>query len=341
MPETARQAWLEERRRGIGSSDAAIITGDSPWGSEYALAAEKKGLAELDDAATPVMDYGQRVESVVAEIYAEHTGRRLERVNVTRRHPRYPELFAHPDRRVVGARRLVELKTAWRPWDPDDVPRHYQVQVQHQMACTGAEVVDVALLAGFAEFRVYEVPRDEALITELVELERAWWARYVLGDEMPPLDDSPAARRHLDALPGGPDMQASSDQVELMRQLRVARDYRERGARDYRLVRNAIAESMAGSYVLVGPDFRVTWRPSRAPVLVDWKEVALAYRRELERTANRLSRVTTLLELPEIDLAGLDAVESLYTREGKARRPFRPFWMDASPDPDEEAADDD
>lgn len=337
VTEPARQAWLEERRKGIGSSDAAIITGDSPWGSEYALAAEKRGLAEVEERGSPVLDYGRRVESVVAEIYAEQTGRRLERVNVTRHHPRFPELFAHPDRRVVGEKRLVECKTAWRPWDPDDVPRHYQVQVQHQMACTGAEVTDVALLAAFAEFRVYEVPRDEAVIAELVELELAWWARYVVGDEMPPLDDSAAARRHLDSLPGGPDMVASPEQVALMASLRRVRDIRDEGAADYRRLVPRIKESMAGSYVLVGPDFRVTWRPSRPPVSTDWKSVAGAYRKLLERTATRLSRVTTLLELPEIDFAEVDAIESLYTQAGEGRRPFRPFWMDA-PESDEEAA---
>jgi putative phage-type endonuclease len=333
-----RQAWLEERRKGLGSSDAPIVTGDSPWGSEYTLARQKRGLDPIVDSRDPILSYGRRIEAVIADIYADETGRKLRRVNRTMRHPKAPELFAHPDREVVGERRLVEAKSSWRPWDADDVPRHVQVQVQHQMAVTGAEVTDVALLAGFADFRIYEIARDDAVIGELVELERAWWRRYVVGNELPPVDDSPAGRRALDALAGGPDMVASDEQKALMARLRTLREQEERIAKVEKPdVIRALKESMVGSYVLVGPDFRVTWKPTKPTTHTDWRLVANAYRRLIEaaRDMHGMDEAGWDDWGADVQADALDALVSLHSETREGTRPFRPKWMDIA---EEEAA---
>jgi predicted phage-related endonuclease len=45
---TERERWLAERRKGIGSSDAAAILGVHPYKSAYAVWAEKTGLIVED-----------------------------------------------------------------------------------------------------------------------------------------------------------------------------------------------------------------------------------------------------------------------------------------------------
>lgn len=48
LPET-REAWLKQRNKGIGGSDAGIILGVNKYKSPYTLWAEKSSLLESED----------------------------------------------------------------------------------------------------------------------------------------------------------------------------------------------------------------------------------------------------------------------------------------------------
>jgi predicted phage-related endonuclease len=289
--------------------------GASPWRSEYELALEKKGLVPLD-AETRVQTWGHRVEQVAADIYSETTGRRLRRVNRAVTDRRWPHLFAHPDRIVVGEPVGVELKSSWKAWD--GVPRHVEVQVQHQMGLARLDAVDVALLTGFGGFATYTVERDDAMIRDLFDLEEAWWARFVMGDEMPPMDGSRAASRFLDSRVGPPEVQADEGQAALAERLRRIRAAIKADEEAERLLVNRLKESMDGAYAMRGEGWRVSWKPSKARSTTDWRSVAAAYRTELLAFHEALGGDATT-EAAE----ALDAIEGLHSATGEGSRPFR------------------
>ena len=70
-----RSQWLEERRQGIGGSDAAAAVGLSPWKTRLELWLEKTGQTP-DREETPEMRRGTLLEPVVKQLYADATGRR-------------------------------------------------------------------------------------------------------------------------------------------------------------------------------------------------------------------------------------------------------------------------
>lgn len=193
--------WLEMRRTGIGSSDAPVIAGEA--GSVVELWAEKSGLVDRetpDDDTARLFEWGHRLEPVVADWYADTTGRQLRRVNRMLVHPDVPWAFASLDRVTVGEKRIVEIKTTRRGWDAGEpVPGRVQAQVQHQLWVTGYDVADVAVLTGGSEPKVYEVPRDPAFIDDLVFLETEFWG-WVTSGTRPPMDGSENARRVLSKL---------------------------------------------------------------------------------------------------------------------------------------------
>lgn len=106
-------------------------------------------------------------------------------------------MLANIDREVVGTDevQILECKTAgefgarlWR----DGVPEYVQIQVQHQLAVTGKQAADVAVLMHGQNLQIHRIERDEALITKLIELEAKFW-HYVQTDTPPPADGSSSA----------------------------------------------------------------------------------------------------------------------------------------------------
>jgi len=205
----SREDWLLVRKNGIGGSDAAAAVGLSPYMSPLELWLIKTGRdanlpkPDANDTTEPVY-WGTLLEPIVAASYTKQTGNRVRRVNAVLQHPTIPFMLANIDREVVGNRdvQLLECKTAGefgaRLWH-DGVPEFAQLQVQHQLAVTGRQTADVAVLLCGQKLEVHRIVRDDALIARLIELEAAFW-RYVETDRPPPADGSESADRALRCL---------------------------------------------------------------------------------------------------------------------------------------------
>lgn len=205
----SREDWLSVRQNGIGGSDAAAAVGLSPYMSPLELWLIKTGrdttLPRPDPQdMTESVYWGTLLEPIVAAAYTKQTGNRVRRINAVLQHPAIPFMIANLDREVVSCRdvQLLECKTAgefgarlWR----EGVPEYVQIQVQHQLAVTGKQAADVAVLLCGQKLEVHRIERDDALIARLVELEAAFW-RYVESDTPPPADGSDSADRALRCL---------------------------------------------------------------------------------------------------------------------------------------------
>lgn len=204
-----RDQWLEVRKGGIGSSDAAAAVGLHPYKSQLQLWMEKTGrdgelpVVDPNDDQSP-MYWGTLLEPIVAAHYTKRTGHRVRRVNAVLQHPEHPWMRANLDREVVGAPdvQILECKTAgihgsrlWR----EGVPEYVQLQVMHQLAVTGKQAADVAVLIGGQELQVFRIERDAAMIAQLIALERQFWG-YVEQDKEPPADGSDSAELALRSL---------------------------------------------------------------------------------------------------------------------------------------------
>lgn len=207
--ELSRADWLEVRRTGIGGSDAAAAVGLNPYKSQLELWLEKTGRdADLpkpdpNDTGAPTY-WGTLLEPIVAAAYTQQTGHRVRKVNAVLRHPTVPFMLANLDREVIGVPdvQILECKTAGefgsRHWE-NGVPEYIQLQVQHQLAVTGKQAADVAVLLCGQRLAVHRIERDDDLIARLIPLEAQFW-QYVTSDTPPPGDGSESADRALRCL---------------------------------------------------------------------------------------------------------------------------------------------
>ena len=226
-----RADWLEQRRQGIGASDAAVILGLTKWKSPMGLYAEKTGLVPMSQEESDILEWGQRLEPVIALKYADETGREvIDPGPYTIQKSRNVDFqLATLDRIVTGGqpeaalskdgpgalelKNVIEFKR--EDWQ-DEPPLLYQVQVQHQLAVTGFTWGSIAAIIGGRSFVWQDIPRNERFISILLHREEEFWRRVV--DQRPPApDDSEATAEVIKALyPREQDGQVIAAPPELM-----------------------------------------------------------------------------------------------------------------------------
>jgi putative phage-type endonuclease len=294
----SREDWLTVRKQGIGSSDAAAAVGLNPYQSQLELWMVKTGrdseLPKVDpkDQSSP-MYWGTLLESIVAAHYTMRSGNKVRRINAVLQHPSEPWMLANLDREVLGASdvQILECKTAGingaRLWK-EGVPEYVQLQVHHQLAVTGKQAADVAVLICGQDLQIHRIERDEGMISRLIELERQFW-HYVETDTPPPVDGSDSADVALRCLyPHGSgqtidltqDLEMSAAFSDLLAVRQVLTQHSELESK----LKQRIQQRMGEATKAVFETGDVTWRRSKdasgidiAKLLQDQPELSQTY----------------------------------------------------------------
>lgn len=194
-----RDEWLSVRRTGIGSSDAAAVLGMDQWRGPLHVYLDKLGDLPDEDEASEAAYWGTVLEEPVARRFAEKTGMEVRPSRGVLQNVDRPWQMANLDREVdTDAFLECKTTTVWNDdaWLDDEIPDRVELQVAHQYAVTGLPRAFVAVLIGGQKFRWYEVPRNEDLIGQIVELEAAFWQR-VQEHNPPPVDGLDATTQLL------------------------------------------------------------------------------------------------------------------------------------------------
>lgn len=205
-----RQDWLDVRRLGLGGSDAPTVCGENPYSSPYALWLDKTGQTG-EKASNEAMDWGNRLEPLVADWFAETEALPTLDYPAVLQHPDRPWMLANVDRFTFDEQgpAILEVKTTGGhmagEWEDGAIPTRHVLQVQHYLECTGLGRAYVVVLIGGQRTQVRQVERDQQLIDGLVALEERFWRDHVLPCVPPPLDAHPATTDAVRAIEADPD----------------------------------------------------------------------------------------------------------------------------------------
>lgn len=191
-----KKEWLQYRKHGIGGSDAGAICGLNPYRTAMEVYHDKIS-DEIEEIDSEAMRQGREFEDYVARRFMEATGKKVRRANAMFYDEKFPFMLADVDRMVVGENAGLECKTASpymaEKWKDEKIPASYELQCHHYMSVMDTDAWYIAVLIYGREFKFQRIERDEQIISNLRQIEKAFWENHVKQHRMPPPDGSKTA----------------------------------------------------------------------------------------------------------------------------------------------------
>lgn len=258
------------RESSLGSSDAPIVAGVSPYKSPLELYYQLHGeLPRYTDDETQAQRIGSKLEPMIAELAAEDLGLKIRRTG-TKRHTKYPFMVASLDFEIVNNAKgpgVLEIKNRGASKPFDTVPDDIHLQVVQQMAVTNRDWGIVAVLFGFGVLKTYEVQRDRELESYLIELEARFMLR-VQRSEPPDATWTPETVGMLKKLyptSNGVTIEFPHEKRVLINEYQSARLALERAEEEKAKYQGLIQDIMRDADTAEVPDWgKITWRSTKA-----------------------------------------------------------------------------
>lgn len=260
--------WRETRRNGLGGSDAAGALGLSRYSSPITVYFSKvSDLADIED--TEKMEAGRKLEPIIAEWFAEKTGKHIVRQPYMYQHPEHDWMLANVDFGIYGENAGLECKnTAYeldKDWEEGIIPDEHYLQCNHYMAVTGAERWYIVYLVEGWKLRWVVIERDEDLIQTLIEQEKFFWETYVVPQQPPAFDGSASATALLKKL--YPSEEAGAEPAEIPDELDALwEEQAELGKQATAIekrraeIKNQICSYIGGSVLGLSSGYTYTWK---------------------------------------------------------------------------------
>jgi len=174
------EQWLELRRSKIGSSDAPVIMGLSPWSTPYKLWNDKLGLCASKFQSLHMLE-GLKAEDNARNLFFLETGILVK-----------PEVVFHSDNDFMMAsldgmskdkKTILEIK---KPNVLDHekaalkiVPEKYYPQLQHQMACSNLDKTFYLSYRNDDDYHLFVVERDDMYIKKMIKEESIFYDNLI------------------------------------------------------------------------------------------------------------------------------------------------------------------
>ena len=284
------QDFSVDRSKYIGGSDIGAILGLSRFRSPLAVWMEKTGK-EVKRLDSLPLRFGSFAEAFVASEYARSTGFLLIHDESIYVHPEHSFICAHIDRFVLedssssSPTRILECKTAnpfsagdWGEVGSDEVPMSYLCQCIWYMAITDLNRIDLAVLFGNADFRIYEITRDLELESVILQKANLFWNEYILKDVPPPAQSEQDCQTLFRKGDAAKSVEARSETLELRKRLVLLNS--EIGTREDEIsaIKQNIMNQMGEAETLTYQGKVIaTWRAPKPSFRLDSKRLELEH----------------------------------------------------------------
>lgn len=183
--------WHAWRLKGIGASESAAILGLCPYNTPTDVFLDKKGRGEIFEGNVATQR-GQDLEGKARAMYELISMEDMPpRLAV---HPKFDFLRASLDGLSPDGKKILEIKCpgaeSHEKAKAGIVPDHYMIQIQHQLAVTGADSCDYFSYSyKDGSYALVEVLPDLEMQGKIVFMTQEFWLNNVLKDVPPPLTD--------------------------------------------------------------------------------------------------------------------------------------------------------
>ena len=264
------EEWLEERKKGIGSSDAGTIMGVSPFSTPRKLYEVRKGL-RAPDPENDAMAEGHILEPAIAEWFAWKTGNIVDvtsegdwmAVDTERDYLRVsPDRLWWPkgtpaEGQTLANARILEIKRTGKAVYKDDLPDYWYCQIQYQMGIMGVGSGALCWLSfapGANHFDYVEIDFNPPFFDELIKRIDRFWHENLLAGICPPDINADDVLRSFPEARKGSEAEATENDHAMWKALKECRSQlKELGEREETLT-DALKMATGGCEALVFTD---------------------------------------------------------------------------------------
>ena len=282
----------------LGGSDIGAILGVSKYRSAMDVWLEKTGkrTSTKDSFA---LRFGSYAEQFIADEYARLTSEVLANHQGGLIHREHSFCVGHIDRFVLAktdapliredgtlnAKKLLECKTAnhfsqheWGEAGSDAIPLPYLCQCLWYLGITDLPEIDVALLLGGSDLKVYTITRDLELETLVFEKAIAFWQDHVLKDIPPQPQSIEDCQALFHKASIGKSIEANLETLTLIQKLKTLESQAQGNEAQIEAIKQILMEQMADAEILTyaGKPI-VTWKAPKPSYRIDTKRLSVDY----------------------------------------------------------------
>jgi putative phage-type endonuclease len=280
-----RQEWLRERKNYLGGSELASICGVSSFGKtalDVYFSKVNPAIVELtkDDPNYEAAYWGTKQEEIIAERYAEERKVIIKTQPALIKHPKYEFIACNIDRWVGNREYILECKTShfykmkqWGDSGTDQIPESYLIQVAYYASICDVPKVDIAVLIGGQDFRIYTYERNKELEEKLIKIACNFWHNHI-EKRIPPKCVNTQDTFNLFPQSHNCEIVAESNILEKWEQLKALRAEESKIADTIEKLKTDIQEFMRDYDVLIDNQGNViaTWKNTAPKSFFDVKK---------------------------------------------------------------------
>jgi len=317
-----KQDFTHNRPSFLGGSDISAVLGVSKYRSAMDVWLEKTGK-KVDRTDSFALRFGSFAESFIADEYALLTSEKVVGHPHGLVHPKHSFCVGHIDRFVLkqsdlplfasdgtlNVKKLLECKTAnhfsqsdWGEAGSDAIPLPYLCQCLWYLGITNLYEIDIAVLFGGSDLRIYTITRDIELERLMLEKAAFFWTEHVQKDIPPKPQSVEDCQALFHRACVGKSIEANLETISLIKRLKTLESAVQREEEQIDHIKQIIMQTMADSEVLtyLGKPI-ITWKAPKSSYRIDTKRLNLEHPELIKAYQNPVmnSRRFVVKDFPE------------------------------------------
>jgi len=175
--------YLIGRSAKIEGGDIGAILGIDKYKSIASVYDEKTKETESSSKAVEAIYWINTLNEVVSKEFMLRTRKKIRKNNINSFDTDYEFMASNVNRKIIGENSILDCKVLNKIdsndiWD-NEVPEKYLLQAQHDMKVKKADKCYISILINGEKFVLYEVERDDSLISKIVKVEEEFWKNFI------------------------------------------------------------------------------------------------------------------------------------------------------------------
>ena len=197
-------------------------------------------------------------------------------------------MCAHMDRFVLegsasSPTRILECKTAhpfsagdWGEIGSDEVPMSYLCQCIWYMAIASINQVDLAVLFGNSDFRIYEITRDLELESAILQKANLFWSECVIKNIPPPAQSEADCQALFSKGDPAKTIEAKTETLALTKRLQLLHNEIDIREEEISIIKQSIMSQMGEAETLTYEGkVLATWKAPKPSFRLDSKRLEI------------------------------------------------------------------